>query len=41
MKINEIPAGAVVVGVDGSHDSDHAVDWAAEHANAPAETVEG
>lgn len=32
MKINEIPAGAVVVGVDGSHDSDHAVDWAAEHA---------
>jgi len=32
MKINQIPAGAVVVGVDGSHDSDHAVDWAAEHA---------
>ena len=32
MKTNEIPAGAVVVGVDGSPDADHAVDWAAEHA---------
>jgi nucleotide-binding universal stress UspA family protein len=32
MKINDIPAGAVVVGVDGSQDSVHAVDWAADHA---------
>lgn len=32
MNISEIPAGAVVVGVDGSHHSDHAIEWAARHA---------
>jgi nucleotide-binding universal stress UspA family protein len=34
MNITDIPAGAVVVGIDGSHDSEAAVDWAARHAAA-------
>lgn len=34
MNITDIPAGAVVVGVDGSHESDAAVEWAARHAEA-------
>lgn len=34
MNISDIPAGAVVVGVDGSHESDAAVEWAARHAAA-------
>ncbi|HET6167944.1 MAG TPA: universal stress protein [Marmoricola sp.] len=33
MRINDIPAGAVVVGVDGSHDSATAAAWAARHAS--------
>jgi nucleotide-binding universal stress UspA family protein len=32
MRINDIPAGAVVVGIDGSHDSEAAADWALRHA---------
>lgn len=30
----DIPSGAVVVGLDGSHHSDQALDWAARHAIA-------
>lgn len=32
MDSNEIPAGAVVVGVDGSREANHAIDWAADQA---------
>jgi len=32
MRINDIPAGAVVVGIDGSRDSGTAADWAVTHA---------
>lgn len=32
MELHDIPAGAVVVGIDGSHHADEALDWAARHA---------
>lgn len=32
MELNDISKGAVVVGVDGSAQSEHAVDWGARHA---------
>jgi nucleotide-binding universal stress UspA family protein len=36
MELHEIPAGSVVVGIDGSHHADHALDWAALHAASEA-----
>ena len=39
MNSHGIPSGSIVVGIDGSHHADHAVDWAARHAANESRTL--